>query len=516
MHSTLIEVLEYRARLSPDRTAMVGQASATYGELRNKAHYMAHRLRSMDLKSGDRVGLLEYNSASAVQLILGCAYAGVIPVILNWRLSREETDFILDDADCQIVFAGKDFLPLVEESSRQVVNLPGDFWESGRSESAMDNPVLPEAGQTFLQLYTSGTTSHPKGVPMNHDNILALLEQLRLETPSFGFGSVNLVCAPFFHIAGVGILFMGFLGGATNVLLPRFDPGAVIQAIETHQISHGLMVPAMQQAVINHPDAATADFSSLKHLIYGASPISRPLLEASHARLKCDYTQAYGLTETTGVATILSVQDHLDILQVHSSSTRAAARTGTPDRSASAGKAAAGIEIQIRSGDEICKPGESGEVFLRGATVVDSYWNRPEENKECFQDGWFASGDIGYLDSDGYLYLLDRKNDLIISKGEKIYPIEVERFLAEHPDIRDVSVVGIPDDEFGEAVCAFIVSDRSMDAAELRSWKPEALAQYKRPRSVEMIEALPRNPSGKVLRRQLRDPFWKGQNRSIH
>ena len=147
---------------------------------------------------------------------------------------------------------------------------------------------------------------------------------------------------------------------------------------------------------------------------------------------------------------------------------------------------------------------------------MDSYWNRPEENKECFQDGWFASGDIGYLDSDGYLYLLDRKNDLIISKGEKIYPIEVERFLAEHPDIRDVSVVGIPDDEFGEAVCAFIVSDRSMDAAELRSWKPEALAQYKRPRRVEMIEALPRNPSGKVLRRQLRDPFWKGQNRSIH
>lgn len=515
MHNTIIDILDYRARFSPERKALAGVVSASYGELRQKAIEMAGGLIDRGLKPGDRIGILEFNHASAIQLILGCGYAGIVPVILNWRLSREETLFILNDAKCKLVFAGSDFKPLVSDSAYEIVDLTADFWTppGGASARAL---TLPEAKQTFLQLYTSGTTTRPKGVPINHANVMSLLEQLRLEIPSFGFGSVNLVCAPFFHIAGVGILFLGILGGATNVVLPRFEPEAVINAIETYRVSHGLMVPAMQQAVICHPRSDHADFSSLKHLIYGASPISRPLLQASHAKLQCDYTQAYGLTETTGVATVLTVQDHLDILNVASASTDANARVAAIDRSASAGKAAAGIQIQIRDGDRLCEAGESGEVFLKGSTVVESYWNRPEENAKCFNDGWFASGDIGYLDSEGYLFLMDRKDDLIISKGEKIYPIEVERFLIDHPEIGDVSVVGIPDDEFGEAVCAFIVADREINVEELRTWRPESLAHYKRPRRVEMIDALPRNPSGKVLRRELRAPFWQDQGRSIH
>tara|TARA_B100002051_G_scaffold276847_1_gene330443 strand:+ start:59745 stop:61334 length:1590 start_codon:yes stop_codon:yes gene_type:complete len=517
MYHSLIEVLEYRARFSPDRMALQGGAEATYGELKALSVRMAGQLRSMGFEPGDRVGLLAFNDAAAIQLLLGSAYAGVIPVILNWRLSREETDFILEDANCNTVFVGKDFLPLVADSGRRVEEMPVGFWSSESTESSIQDAwELPGRDQTFLQLYTSGTTSRPKGVPMSHANVMALLEQLRLEVPSFGFGSVNLVCAPFFHIAGIGILSLGILGGATNVIVPRFEPGAVIDAIQTHRISHGLMVPAMQQAVINHPDAEKADFSSLKHLVYGASPISRPLLEAAHARFQCDYTQAYGLTETTGVATILSVQDHLDILGKESASTIAQGKSPKSDKSSSAGKAAAGIEIQIRSEGKICEAGQTGEVFIRGATVVDSYWNRPDENRESFDNGWFASGDIGYLDDEGYLFLMDRKNDLIISKGEKIYPIEVERFLAEHPDINDVSVVGIPDDEYGEAVCAFIVANRKFDVQELRVWQPDGLAQYKRPRRLEHIDVLPRNPSGKVLRRQLREPFWAGEGRSIH
>ncbi|MCB1306471.1 MAG: AMP-binding protein, partial [Leptospiraceae bacterium] len=275
--------------------------------------------------------------------------------------------YILEDSDCSVLFAGNDFATLVnqlEMDELQTITIGPEWseWIPGQtppmqasahfysSHVTYDLPgVLPEPDEIFLQLYTSGTTSKPKGVPLTHFNVVALLEQLRLEIPGFGTDSRNLVCAPFFHIAGVGCLFLGLFGGAANFVLPRFDPLAVIEGIGKLGLTHGLMVPAMQQAVISHPEARKGDFHSLKHLIYGASPISRSLLMASHSVLQCDYTQAYGLTETTGVATILSMDDHRAIL------------SGQADHlAASAGKPAAGIEMEIRNEDGICNAGESG------------------------------------------------------------------------------------------------------------------------------------------------------------
>lgn len=509
MHTTIAENLSYRARFEPGRAALIiDDRTLSYGELYDLALQGAARLDELGLKAGDRFAILDFNHGYVVQLILAAAFHGAVPVLLNWRLSLQESEFIVRDSEAKLLFAGSAFEALTAQLSCDGYALhvmEADAWLAASVASARP---LPAAEHEFVQLYTSGTTGNPKGVPLSHANVVALLEQMRYEIPGFGVDSVNLAVAPFFHIAGTGILLLGFFGGAVNVLLAKFDPGEVITAIESRSVSHSLLVPAMQQAVIAHPRSAAADFSSLKHLVYGASPIARQLLEAASLMFECDFTQGYGLTETTGVVTLLSVDDHRRTLS---------AKPGSQDDlSASAGKAAAGVEIEVRDDDgAVCASGVPGEVFARGATVMRGYWKRPEENAAVMQNGWLATGDIGYQDGDGYLFLLDRKHDLIISKGEKIYPIEVERFFAGHPDIQEVAVVGIPDADFGEAVCAFVVASRDVAVEELRDWQPDALAMYKRPRKVVRIESLPRNPSGKVLRRELRGPFWEGQTRNI-
>lgn len=510
MFTTIAELLAYRARIQPERSALICEGTRVgYGELYNAARRAAAELQNLGLQAGDRFAILALNRRSVIDLILGGALSGIVPVLLNWRLGAEEVAYITRDAGCRHLFFGNDLRDPGWTLPARLIELPEQGAFVAESESAVpaSRSAAPGNADIFLQLYTSGTTGLPRGVPTSHANMLALTEQLRLEVPAFGPESMNLVCAPFFHIAGVGYLLFGLHAGATNVVLPRFAPDAVIAAVRDHRVSHALLVPAMQQAVLDaEPDAA--DFASLRHLLYGASPISRPLLERAAQTFRCDFTQAYGLTETTGVATLLGCEDHRRALAGASETAR--------ERIASAGKAAAGIELEIR--DEQGRPlgsGAEGEVFIRGATVMGGYWQDSERNARALRDGWLASGDIGRLDEAGYLFLLDRKNDLIVSKGEKIYPIEVERFYIQHPDVDDLAVAGIPDEEFGEGACAFVVSKREITLAELRAWRPEGLAGYKRPRRVVRVEELPRNPSGKVLRRELRRPFWEGRERNI-
>ena len=513
---TVAELLDYRARANPERTAiMYGGNCYSYGQLRANARRIAAVL---PVSAGERFGIVDQNTIEAVELTLAGAYNGAVPVIVNWRLIAEEAERILADADCRVVFVGSagDVDPAVRTllAERFCVyrtavrfETPREPHPAVRRELHEERPLQPEPGDDFLQLYTSGTTGAPKGVRTTHANMLGLCLQLALEMPAFGAGSSNLVTAPFFHIAGIGYLLCGLYAGARNVLLPRFEARTVIDSIQNEAISHALLVPAMQKAVLDEAERVRADFSSLQHILYGAAPIPEPLLRRAAAVFACDFTQAYGLTETTGVATLLTYDDHRTMW---SDGATSAARA----RISSAGRAAAGIEIQVVD-DEGCVlgPGVEGEVVICGVTVMPSYWKGPLLGD---RGGRLHTGDVGYLDEQGYLFLMDRLDDLIVTGGEKVYPVEVERAIHGAPGIRDAAVAGIPDEDYGEIVCAFIVADENVEADELHAFLKQHLVDYKRPRHFEFRDALPRSPSGKVLRRELRAPFWKGQKRRIH
>ncbi len=528
MFESIGELLRYRARMNPKRIALIFQEQeTTYLELFERALGAAKLLKEHGLQKGERFGVLDFNGPGVVDLVHGAALLGCVPVLLNWRLSRDEIEFILRDAGCRCLFRGGEFAAM-EPAGVRIIEVESTTRSPGLAPGDVGTPAVPARDEDLMQLYTSGTTGRPRGVRTTHANMLALLEQLLLEVPGINGETRNLVCAPFFHIAGIGYWLFGLMAGVTNILLNRFEPAATAMVMENRRVSHALLVPAMQQAVLDYLDTqsqpeASGRFASLRHILYGASPISESLLKRSARIFQCDYTQAYGLTETTGVVSLLTADDHRAVLAARDGDARGLVQ--------SAGRPAPGMEIRIaREDGTFADVGESGEVEVQGPVVMPAYWNRERENAETFRGDWLRTGDVGYLDEDGYLYLRDRKKDLIISGGEKVYPIEVERVLMSHARVRDAAVVGVPDEKFGESVCAFIVGDfqvsneGSGDAndeakaaltRELREWIGPLVPAYRVPRVWRFVTELPRNPSGKVLRRELRAPFWENRDRVI-
>ncbi|WP_226581208.1 long-chain-fatty-acid--CoA ligase [Acuticoccus sediminis] len=470
-------------------------------------------------EGAERVAYVGKNCDLAFEIFVGSARAGALFAPVNWRLAPPEIAAIVVSFDPQILFVGPE---LVDAVTRVRGQLPAGLTliavEGGHPEwpdyaawrDAARGEPYPEQCRPedpVLVLYTSGTTGLPKGALISHDNLFG---QRRHTPPNLAYDhwrddDVSLMSMPFAHIAGIGWWMLGFLNACPNVITREFDPGAILQIIAREGVSKLFLVPAALQFVVRHPAAAGTDFSRVNLICYGAAPMPLALLRESIALIGCEFLQCYGLTETTGTIAMLLPEEHT--------------LEGAP-RMRSAGRAAPGSEIRIVDAAGAPLPvGEIGEIAIRGTAVMVGYHANPEATADVLdRDGWFRSGDAGYLDEEGFLYIHDRIKDMIITGGENVYPAEVENAIFGHPDVNEVAVIGVPDETWGEAVKA-IVSARpghKVDAANVLAWTRERLAAFKCPKTVEVVDMLPRNAAGKVLKRELRRPFWSGQNRQVH
>jgi len=489
---------------------------AEFDELTNR---VANGLKALGVKPCERIAYLGKNSDIFFELLIGAMKANVVIAPVNWRLAAPEIVFIVADCKAPVLFVGPELVaqaraiqPQLHEL-RTIIATEGGApeWQNYAAwrdtQSADDPKVGISPHDVAIQLYTSGTTGKPKGAMLSHANLLNLVETGEGEKPEWNKWTeddVSLVAMPIFHIGGSGWGLLGLYHGAKGVIAREFDPTKVLDFIEHSKITKLFMVPAAMQFVVRQPRARQVDFSRLKYMLYGASPIPAALLKECIEVFGCGFVQVYGMTETTGSIVALPPEDHIEGLE----------------RMRSAGKALPGVELAILDPDgKRLPPGEVGEIATRSGSNMVGYWNLPEATARTLgRDGWLRTGDAGYLDKDGYLYIHDRIKDMIISGGENIYPAEVESALCDHPDVAEAAVVGVPDDTWGEAVKAIVVMKQGKQAAasDIINFTRTRIAGFKTPKTVDFLDALPRNASGKILRRHLRDPYWVGKDRQVN
>ena len=488
-------------------------------ELDAHTNQVANGLKALGVEARERIAYLGKNSDIYFELLLGAIKANVVMAPVNWRLAGPEVAFIVEDCKAPVLFVGPEFVTQVRNiraqlpSVRTIITTEGgapewpDYATWRQAQSADDPGVDISPQDVAIQLYTSGTTGRPKGAMLSHANFLSLVRAGAGERPDWNKWNeddVSLVAMPVFHIGGSGWGMLGIYHGAKGVIAREFDPARVLDFFEQSGITKLFMVPAAMQFVVRQPRARQVDFSRLRYMLYGASPIPAALLKECIEVFKCGFVQMYGMTETTGTIVALAPEDHVEGL----------------DRMRSAGKALPGVELAIldAEGNKL-PPGEVGEIATRSGSNMVGYWNLPEATATTLgSDGWLRTGDAGYLDKDGYLYIHDRIKDMIISGGENIYPAEVESAICDHPGVAEVAVVGVPDDKWGEAVKAIVVMKpgKTASPSEIINFTRERIAGFKTPKTIDFIEALPRNASGKILRRHLRDPYWAGKDRQVN
>lgn len=486
----------------PDVPSFIIDAETVgFAAFESRARRVAAALRRDGIGKGSRVAWLSKNHVSGFELWLAANMVGATFVPLNWRLAAGELAFIIADAQALVLFVSSEFDAVARQASGaldiHIVELDREWddWLDGASADLFE-PERGTAEDISLQLYTSGTTGKPKGAMLSHRALLGARPAWQnLDWYRWGPDDVGLLAMPMFHIGGMGWALMAFDSGRPSIILPEFDTAAILRLIDERAFSKIFLVPAALQLLIDHPDAHAIDFSGLKTVLYGASPMPMAVLDRAMQRLDCDFAQQYGMTETAGTVVALEPGDHLP---------------GNP-RLLSAGRALPGVELEIRGpAGEALPAGETGQIAIRSIANLTGYWARPDASAEAIDaEGWLLTGDAGYLDGDGYLFVRDRLNDMIISGGENVYPAEVESVLSGHPAIVEAAIVGVPDDRWGEAVAAAIVlrsgkQDNVADA-EIIAWMRDRIASYKIPRRIERFAELPRNGAGKILRRQIRE-----------
>jgi fatty-acyl-CoA synthase len=484
-----------RARKTPHRTALVhGDQPTDYRTLHTRTTRLAHALRARGVRRGDRIAYLGPNHPSFLEALFAAGTLGAVFVPLNTRLAGPEIAYQLADSGAKVLVYGPSHAGLVaglpgSTDVRTYLEVGPEYEEllAGAAEEPIDEPVA--ADDTCLILYTSGTTGRPKGAMLSHANVTWNSVNFLIDKDLLA-DERALVSAPLFHIAGLTVLTLPvLLKGGTCVLVESFDPGATLDLVERHRITYMFGVPAMFEQVARHPRWAEADLSSLRMLSCGGAPVSRPLIETYQAR-GLTFLQGYGMTEALGVL-------FLD-------GENSVAKAG------SAGVPMFFTDVRVVRPDLApVEPGENGEVVVRGPAVMSGYWGLPEETAASFTDGWFRTGDAARVDDDGYVHIVDRIKDMIISGGENIYPAEIEDLLLAHPDIVECAVIGVPDEKWGEVPRAVVVprEGASVDPDEVLASLSGRLAKYKIPKSVVLADELPRTASGKLLKSRVRKRY---------
>ena len=492
-----------------------GSEHLSYEDLDHRVDKVASALSRDGIAVGDHVGYLGQNSLGSIEILLGCARTGAVGVYYNWRLAPNELAFVIADSAPKLLVCDASFASVAYSAVRELTTPPRVIVRSAPLAAAVEEdstayeewvqPGTPSTQtvalsgeQVAVQLYTSGTTGLPKGARLTHGGLAAALPDAASFWQLSGDSRV-LSVLPLFHIAGIGTAVATLWAGGTLIIAQDASPRATLNDIETHGLTHIILASSMLKALVEAPEFDRTDLSTLRTVSYGAAPITASVLTTILDRLHCAVMQPYGLTETTGVLTLLTAEDH-----------RSAHAAGDWSKLQSCGRARPHVELKVVdpvTGKDV-ERGVAGELWAKTDRIMEGYWNRPEANAAVLSsDGWFRTGDIAIMDSAGYVELRDRLHDMIISGGENIYPVEVEEALRSHPDIHDVAVFGVAHDRWGETPVAAIVPEEggTIDLEEVMSFARANLAHYKCPTSVHLVRELPRNATGKVLRRALRD-----------
>ena len=512
----IADIPRVQSNIRPNEVALWYKGEETsFAELNTRANQVANGLIALGVSADQRIGYLAKNTAVYYEMMYGCAKARAVMNGVNTRLAAPEVQFILSDAQVKVLLVGPEWFGMIEEIKDEcphlehIITIEGtheDWLEytSWRDEQDTSAPkIRTEDQDDVIQLYTSGTTGLPKGVMLSNANYLSFMNQCRqLEWAGYAAGETVMNAMPLFHVAGVNAGLLATAQGANTVVLPEINPAEILDLIESQSINHAFWVPAVILMLSQMPDFRERDYSTLKQVFYGASPIAEDLLTTAVDVMGARFTQLYGLTETVGGGTYLPPE-------AHDPSWGKLRSCGVPYPSTI-------IRCFDANGDPV-PTGDVGEIVIQSDFVMKGYWNRPEATTDAIRNGFFHTGDAGYFDEDGFLFIHDRVKDMIVSGGENVYPAEVENAIFGHPDVADVAVIGVPDEKWGEAVKAIIVAKEGTQPTpeSISAWARERIAGYKCPKSVDFIEALPRNPSGKILRKDLREPYWEGQERRV-
>jgi long-chain acyl-CoA synthetase len=504
----------------PDRAGSIFKGrQRTWREIGARVARLAGALQSLGVAAGEPVSALGLNSDCFLELYFAIPWAGAVFAPLNIRWSVSENRFAMKDCGARIVFVDDDYL-----AHAQSLNADGDLTliYMGEREAPKgmmtyegliaDAEAVPDADRRgddlYMLLYTSGTTSQSKGVALSHRNAMAASIAFLATLPNRD-DLVHLHVGGMFHLSGAGPAWYITLAGGTHAILPKFEVEAVVRAIPEHKVTNIVLVPTMINMLVNHPQLAQFDLSTVRTCVYGGSPMPEAVLKSALERLPSwGFHQIYGMTETAGYGVAFKWVEHLRALKE------------APSRLKAAGRVVPGLQLKISRPDGAEAPvGEIGEVLMRGDHVMLGYLNNPAASAQSLQDGWMHSGDAGYMDDHGFLYIADRIKDMIVTGGENVYSVDVERALYQHPAVREAAVVGVPSEQWGEAVHAVVVLKDGQQATgpELIAHCKSLIGGYKCPRSVEFrTEALPVTPVGKIRKNLLRDPYWEGHTRKIN
>ncbi len=512
------QILRTNAKYLPNKEVIIdGALRITNAELYEKSNRLANALINLGIQKGSRVAMMERNCHQYIELFFAAAKIGAILIPVNWRLKGKELSYIINDAEIQALIFGEEFTDVVSSVQSQlesvqhyivIGNAREGFktYDSLLQQSSDEAPgIKVEEDDVLVHMYTSGTTGVPKGVLLTHKNIL---NTFRDQYQSMGLtrDDIAMQCGAFFHAPLFTAVMYTLV--ASTVVIREFSAERVLQLIQDEKVTRVFLIPTMISFILQHPNREAYDINSLKRVMFGGMPISTTLLKEAKAFFRCnEFQQFYAQTEASSIATLLP-EDH--ILE------------GPPEKTArlhSAGRPEISCEFMlVDENDHEVPIGEVGEIVVRCDSVMKGYWKHPTETARVSRNGWHHTGDLARVDSEGYIFIVDRSSDMIISGGENIYPKEIEEILNAHPSVQMAAVIGVPDKAWGESVKAILVlkTGAKCTEQEIISYCKERLAGFKKPKTVEFVDSLPLSPAGKVLKKILQEPHWKGYDKRVH